>query len=159
MIPSTAGSQNRHGKPFFCGFHLPQLHMRPLMSLPCPGTSAHIFYISSFARGCAHTFGVKNSLKQRISCSSSPPRPVPPWTLDMHEPLILAFVLPFVSFFPWELRSTIPVLDLGRQVQRLWKDTQGDVGPLLWELCNLPVVMEGMSSSVVRDLLHPPRNG
>jgi hypothetical protein len=118
----------------------------------------HLLHIFICPRLCTHLWR-KKLFKTADIVLELPPRPVPPWTLDMHEPLILAFVLPFVSFFPWELSSTIPVLDLGRQVQRLWKDTQGDVGPLLWELCNLPVVMEGMSSSVVRDLLHPPRNG
>lgn len=41
-------------------------------------------------------------------------RPAPPWPSAMHEPLILAFVLLFLSTFPWELRSTAPVLELGR---------------------------------------------
>jgi hypothetical protein len=68
----------------------------------------------------------------------------------MHEPLILAFVLPFISTPPWALRSSAPILELGGQVQSLWKTSEGDGGPLLWELFNLSVTLEGMSGSMVR---------
>jgi len=81
------------------------------------------------------------------------------WPSCMHEPLILAFVSPFVPHPPWQLRQTPRVLDLGRTVRRMWCDSGTDVGPILRELCNLSASLAGLPPGVVWDLLHPPPPG
>jgi hypothetical protein len=56
------------------------------------------------------------------------------WPLDMFEPLTLAFVFPFVSFRPWQLRGSIQLLELGRQLSRVWREDPGREGPILRKL-------------------------
>ncbi len=43
------------------------------------------------------------------------------WGEEMYEPLTLAFVYPFVSFRPWQLRGSPQLLELGRQLSRVWR--------------------------------------
>ncbi len=74
--------------------------------------------------------------------------------MSCHEPLILAFVQPFLPAYPWELRFTDPLLELGRAVQGVWKDSAGDVGRLLWQLLLLPATMASMPERLVRKVLH-----
>jgi hypothetical protein len=73
----------------------------------------------------------------------------------MHEPLILALVLPFVPHPPWQLRQPPRVLELGGTVRRLWSHPGADVGPILRELCDLPGTLAGLPPSVVWAMLHP----
>jgi hypothetical protein len=56
------------------------------------------------------------------------------WPLDMFEPLTLAFVFPFFSFRPWQLRGLVQLLELGRQLSRVWREDPGQEGPILWKL-------------------------
>jgi hypothetical protein len=118
----------------------------------------HLSHIFLCPRLCTHMWR-KKLYKTADIVLELPPRAFSPWPCEMHEPLILAFVLPFLPFFPWELRSSTPLLDLGRQVQDMWKGAEGDVGPLLWQLLNLSPSMASMSGSLVRELLHPPCAG
>jgi hypothetical protein len=73
-----------------------------------------IFFISLCVLVYAHIYGAKKLYKTADIVMELPPHKVPPWLLVMHEPLIIAFVLPFVSFLPWVLRSSAPVLELGQ---------------------------------------------
>lgn len=84
-----------------------------------------------------------------------PAGPCPLWPSPMHEPLLVGISLRFICHFPWQLRLTGKVLDLGRQVSGMWKGAQGDARDLLRELCVLPDVLDALSGSVVRDLLCP----
>jgi len=94
----------------------------------------HLHHIFVYPRLCTHMWQ-KKLYKTADHVLELPPCPGLPWTSDMYEPLILAFVLPFVSFPPWELRSSAPVLELGQQMQGVWKTSEGDGGLVLWELC------------------------
>jgi len=40
----------------------------------------------------------------------------PHWPSSMHEPIIIALILPFSTVFPWQLRQSKPLLDLGRHL-------------------------------------------
>ncbi len=77
----------------------------------------------------------------------------------MHEPLIIGLTLRFVSFDPWELRNHPSLLDLGREVRRLWDLPVQHVGAVLRQLFQLPELLESVSSGLVRDLLHAPPSG
>jgi hypothetical protein len=80
----------------------------------------------------------------------------PEWPSTMHEPLLLGLTLRFIRHPPWKLRNSAAVLDLVREVQRLWKDPKGDVRPLLRQLCDLPDVLDSMPERVVRGMLCAP---
>jgi hypothetical protein len=73
----------------------------------------HLLHIFVCPRLCTHLWR-KKLYKTADIVMELPPHKVPPWLLVMHEPLIIAFVLPFVSFLPWVLRSSAPVLELGQ---------------------------------------------
>ncbi len=78
------------------------------------------------------------------------------WPTHMHEPLLLGLTFHFIQHPPWQLRNTPRLLELGGQVQRLWKSSESDVGSLLFQLCNLPNVLEGMPEYMVWPVLHSP---
>ena len=88
-----------------------------------------------------------------------PAGPQPFWPSVMHEPLIIGLTLRFVSFDPWELRNHPSLLDLGREVRRLWDLPVQHVGAVLRQLFQLPELLESVSSGLVRDLLHAPPSG
>jgi hypothetical protein len=113
----------------------------------------HLRHLFICPRLCTHMWRKKLYMTADVVLEL-PPRPLPPWSTLMHEPLILAFVLPLISFPPWELRSLAPVLELGRQVQSIWKGAEGDVGSLLRELFNFACTLETLPSSLVRNMLH-----
>jgi len=81
------------------------------------------------------------------------------WPASMHEPLLLAFVLPFLTFCPWELRNSAPLLELGGTVRRLWTSSEQSVGPFLRQLCELSSTLAGMSPGMVRTVLYPAPAG
>jgi hypothetical protein len=56
------------------------------------------------------------------------------WGEEMFEPLTLAFVFPFVSFRPWQLRGSPQLLELGRQLSRVWRENPRGERPLLRKL-------------------------
>jgi len=45
----------------------------------------------------------------------------PCWPTNMHEPLTVAVVFPFLSRAPWELRKTRLMVEMGGKVQRVLK--------------------------------------
>lgn len=83
----------------------------------------------------------------------------PEWPAPMHEPLILALVLPFIPVFPWHLRNFPPSSGTGGTVHRLWSLLGPAVGSVLRHLCDLPSTLAGLSPGVVRGMLHPPPPG
>jgi hypothetical protein len=88
-----------------------------------------------------------------------PAGPQPLWPSDMHEPLLLGLTLPLLPFPPWQLRQTPRVLELGREVRRLWHLPGQDGGHILRELCQLAPSLASLSASMVWDLLHPTPSG
>jgi hypothetical protein len=88
-----------------------------------------------------------------------PPDVCPVWPAAMHEPIILALILPFILFPPWHLRNSAPVLDLGRGVRQMW-DSPPEYGrALLRKLCQLPSTLAGLPPDVVRAMLYPAPSG
>jgi len=64
------------------------------------------------------------------------------WPAEMHEPLLVALTLCFATVYPWQLRQSSAVLELGRQVQSLWRNQAQHDRPLLRQLCGLPATLE-----------------
>ena len=68
----------------------------------------------------------------------------PFWPKEMHEPLLVAILLRFVSVSPWQLRRHSRVLELGRELSLVWKAQTGCGRSVLRELCLLPGLLERM---------------
>jgi hypothetical protein len=77
----------------------------------------------------------------------------------MFEPLVLGLTLCFIRSFPWQLRNTPGVLDLGRQVRSLWRQSDPYVQGLLRQLCKLPDVLDSMPEGLVQEVLYFPPPG
>jgi len=71
-----------------------------------------------------------------------PPGAIPAWPDSMHEPLIVALTLRFATVHPWQLRQCPEILELGRQVQSMWRDQAPHDRHLLRQLCRLPTTLE-----------------
>jgi hypothetical protein len=56
------------------------------------------------------------------------------WVAEMHKPLVVGLILPFLSVSPWLRRLTSSVLDVENQVRRVWMTPDGDAGHLLRQL-------------------------
>jgi hypothetical protein len=57
------------------------------------------------------------------------------WPLNMHEPLTIGFVFPFLPFSPWQLAGTPNMFRLGRQLPNVFEDKNVVTGGLLRKLC------------------------
>ncbi len=68
----------------------------------------------------------------------------PHWPSSMHEPVLIALILPFSAAFPWQLRQSGPLLELGRRLREVWKVEEQDDRPILRELCALLGVLGRM---------------
>ena len=75
------------------------------------------------------------------------------WPKEMHEPLTLAFVFPFISHKPWQLRGSIQLLALGRQLCQVWEENERDEGPILWKLWNYQRKLKDMPAKLASKLL------
>ena len=75
------------------------------------------------------------------------------WDSTNHESLILAVCFPFISHCPWQLRNQPRLLEVGRVLRRVWKESEGTEGHILRKLCEFTRTLEGMSASVVWRLL------
>ena len=53
------------------------------------------------------------------------------WSCDMHEPLIIVFILPFSRSAPWQRKATEPILELERELRSVWDDKNRDEGSIL----------------------------
>ena len=56
------------------------------------------------------------------------------WNVDMHEPLLIAILFPFLRHKPWQLRSTPKMFQLGSELRSLFKEEGMDARDLLREL-------------------------
>ena len=76
------------------------------------------------------------------------------WDTDMHEPVLIAIVFPFIRSRPWQLRSTPKMLEVGRNLRKMLKDENLDPRDLLrklWVQCHR---LGNMPENVVRQVLH-----
>jgi hypothetical protein len=76
------------------------------------------------------------------------------WSSDMHEPLLIAIVFPFLRSKPWQLRATPKMYEVGRQLRKVLKDESMDAGDFLrkfWIECHR---LGTMSENVVRQMLY-----
>jgi len=81
------------------------------------------------------------------------------WTQELqHEPLTVAFLFPFLTFKPWQLRRSFSFLGMGRVLRRLWE--KGDISKwdLLCKFCAWSGRIASMPPDVVRKMLQSSRS-
>ena len=76
------------------------------------------------------------------------------WEKNMHEPLIIAFLFPYVRYEPWCIKGTPKLCAMARSMQKMWKskdvDGSSDLRKFLLEIKRLST----MTEHVVRQVLH-----
>ena len=78
----------------------------------------------------------------------------PFWSKDMHEPVLIAIVFPFIRNKPWQLRGTPKMYEMGSRLRKVFKEEGVDSGNLLrefWVQCHGP---GNVPENVVRKLLY-----
>jgi hypothetical protein len=78
------------------------------------------------------------------------------WSSDMHEPLILALFLPYVSCRPWELKRCPKFVEVERVLRGMLKANGGAEGPFLRQLCKFSAGLQDLPEDVVWQLLQNP---
>ena len=48
------------------------------------------------------------------------------WPKNMHEPLLIGILFPFISIKPWQLRNTNKMHAVGRQLRKVFQDKDVD---------------------------------
>jgi len=56
------------------------------------------------------------------------------WPYELHEPLVVGIILPFLSSTPWIRRQTPTLLEVERQLRGVWTSTEGSECPILRQL-------------------------
>ena len=83
----------------------------------------------------------------------------PHWSKQEFEPLIVAIILPFLPFHPWQYRSTPKMFSMARQMRKMSQAEGMDGGNILREFLLQTKKFPKMSPDVVRRMLyftHPP---
>ena len=75
------------------------------------------------------------------------------WPRNMHEPLTIAFLFPFISQKPWQLRGSIQLLALGRSLCRVWAGDEGNEGLILRQLWSYQRRLENMPAKLASKML------
>jgi hypothetical protein len=75
------------------------------------------------------------------------------WPANMHEPLLIGILFPFLSVKPWQIRGTPKMYAVGRELRRVFKESEVDTRDLLRQFWLLCVDLERMPEHVVRKLL------
>jgi len=57
------------------------------------------------------------------------------WPTEMHEPLTIAFFLPYLQHSPWELKGSRILVEVGRKMPGMLQDGEGAERDLLRQLC------------------------
>ncbi|GFH55601.1 hypothetical protein CTEN210_12077 [Chaetoceros tenuissimus] len=77
----------------------------------------------------------------------------PAWPQSMFEPLTIAFVFPFLSHRPWQLRGSEGLLDMGRSLLRMWSENNWEDGSVLRELWLYQRRLASMSEKLASEVL------
>jgi hypothetical protein len=76
------------------------------------------------------------------------------WPSEMHVPLLIAIVFPFLRNKPWQLRGTPKMYEMGSQLRKVFQDEEVDSRDLLrkfWRKCHR---LRNMPENVVRQMLY-----
>jgi hypothetical protein len=76
------------------------------------------------------------------------------WSIEMHEPLLIGILFPFIRSKPWQLRNTPKMFAVGRELRSLLQDSSLDSRDFLrkfWVSC---VRLKSLPENVVRQMLY-----
>jgi hypothetical protein len=76
------------------------------------------------------------------------------WPTNMHEPLVVGIVFPFLSRAPWQLRRTPKMFQVARTVREVWQDGDVAAGHFLRQLLLDYAKLSSVPSNVVRKMLY-----
>lgn len=75
------------------------------------------------------------------------------WPLNMHEPLTLIFVFPFIRYEPWELKRTPAFVGMGKRLSKMLKAGDSTTGFVLQQFWERARTLDDLSERMVRQLL------
>ena len=75
------------------------------------------------------------------------------WPSAMHESLFVGITFPYLSHRPWTVRGTPLLVELGRQLRRLWATSERDAGDCVRELLRTAKRLPTMSQPVASRVL------
>ena len=78
----------------------------------------------------------------------------PAWPTEMHEPLTIDILFPYISHRPWQLRRTPKLMEMGNTLQKVWESSAESEEPLLRKLWDFQRTVEGLSPHMASDLLY-----
>ena len=81
----------------------------------------------------------------------------PMWPSSQHETLLIAICFPFLPCKPWQLRQTPALLEVGRILQRVWKEKKGTSWHLLRQLRSQTKSLDTLPKNVVWNMLQSSR--
>ena len=76
------------------------------------------------------------------------------WSSQMHEPILIGVLFPFIRCKPWQLRSTPKMHAVGSELRKVFKTPEMDAGNILrkfWVQCH---GLGHMPENVVRKVLY-----
>ena len=76
------------------------------------------------------------------------------WNSNMFEPCIMGICFPYLSHFPWQLRSTPKMGQLRRKLLQVWKDYPLSPGFILRKFLVVSRKFPNMQKELVRKLLY-----
>ena len=76
------------------------------------------------------------------------------WSANQHESLIIGLFFPFILHRPWQLRRSPLLLDVGRLLQKVWRESQGTKGDILQQLFLQERSLGTLSKHLVWKVLH-----
>jgi hypothetical protein len=76
------------------------------------------------------------------------------WPAHMYEPLWVGVVLPFTHCRPWSLKQAPLLVEMGREMQRVLKEDEGDGGHILRKLLLLPKWLASLLQCLACGVLH-----
>jgi len=78
----------------------------------------------------------------------------PAWQLNMHEPLNLVFVFPFIRNEPWQLKRSPAIVGMGKHLLIMFKEGDGSLGFVLQQFWKRARSLDSMSKRMVSKVLH-----
>ena len=76
------------------------------------------------------------------------------WGSDMHEPLLIGVLFPFIRVEPWQLRGSPKMFAVGGKLRKVFQESEVDACNLLREFWTCCHDLQGLPKSVVRRLLY-----
>jgi len=77
----------------------------------------------------------------------------PAWPLNMHEPLTLVFVFPFIRNEPWQLKRSPAIVGMGKRLSKMFKEGDRSSGLVLQQFWKRARSLGSMSKRMVSKVL------